>query len=68
MIAQWPNAPLWIYIASVAAGWVLSGDVARAVAAVGTVALVTWALLEVFRGVNPFRRALGAAVLVGVAL
>ena len=30
---------------------------------VGSVALVVWALDELLRGVNPFRRALGAVVL-----
>jgi hypothetical protein len=41
-----------------------------AVTAVGTVALVVWALDELVRGVNPFRRLLGAGVLVtqGVGL
>lgn len=60
VIAQWPNAPLWVWIlATVAhaltgAGWLTW---------VATAALVVWALLEVARGASPFRRVLGGIVL-----
>jgi len=37
-------------------------------AAVGTVSLVIWAADEIGRGVNPWRRALGASVLVGLLI
>jgi hypothetical protein len=57
-IWQWPNTPLWVYIAA---------TVLR-VAILATIALAVWAGLEVLRGVNPFRRSLGAVVLIGVIL
>ena len=54
MIAQWPNAPLWAYLGATLLRW-------RTVA---FVALVVWAVLEVWKGESPFRRVLGAVVLV----
>jgi hypothetical protein len=64
-IAQFPNPALWVAIvASVLAVVVaprgLPGDI---LSAVGGLALAFWAIDEVARGVNPFRRLLGAAVL-----
>ena len=65
-IAQWPNVSLSVFIiASVAAR--LShppGSAARLTRAIAVGALLIWGLDEVLRGVNPFRRGLGAAVLV----
>ena len=72
-IAQFPNVPLWIFIAGAAVRRFADthGDVDAALTVVTTAALVVWALLELFRGVNPFRRMLGGGVLmvtlVGVA-
>ena len=65
VIGQWPNLPLWTWLvatgvhAITGAGWL---------AWVATAALVVWAGLEVWKGASPFRRALGAAVLVVTAL
>jgi hypothetical protein len=63
-IAQWPNIPLWVFIVMAAvtrlshpSGW--AATLARTVA---VVALLVWAVDEVLRGVNPFRRALGLGV------
>lgn len=39
-----------------------------ALRAVGSLALVVWAVDEVARGVNPFRRMLGAGVLLSAAV
>ena len=60
-IAQFPNAPLWIYLATVVARWVLPAHgVALTVSRwIGLAALAWWALDEVVRGVNPWRRLLG---------
>ncbi len=60
-IAQFPNAPLWIYFATVAARLVLPATgTARTVSSwVGVGALTWWAVDEVIRGVNPWRRLLG---------
>ena len=64
-IAQSPNVSLAVFLvcALLLRLWDPSGD-ARTVLMVGrTAALLIWALDEVVRGVNPWRRALGVAVL-----
>jgi len=60
-IAQVPNPPLWIFLASLGAAWLLPApSAARSVAgATGTAALAWWSLDEVLRGVNHWRRVLG---------
>lgn len=65
-IGQWPNAPLLVFLGASALRWVLdpSGGFDTLLAVVATGALVIWALDELVRGVNPWRRILGAAVLV----
>lgn len=68
VVAQWPNAAAWIYVASLLARRVVPDGAVTAVVVVGTVALVVWAVDEVVRGVNPFRRLLGAGVLVAQAV
>ena len=42
------------------------GTAGTALTAIGTGALAIWAVDELARGVNPFRRILGAAFLVGI--
>lgn len=66
-VGQWPNAPLWIFLGVSAVRW--SAD-PRASIALGLrlaagLALAWWAADEVLRGVNPWRRFLGGAVLAG---
>ena len=63
-IAQAPNLVLWVVIAAGALLWVLpsSGNPSVALGIVFKGGLVVWAVDEVFRGVNPWRRCLGAAV------
>jgi hypothetical protein len=63
-IAQFPNLALWIYIATVATRWAISaGTTAHTVVDwVGVAALGWWAVDEVIRGVNPWRRLLGLVV------
>ncbi len=59
-LVQSPNPPL---IAALVAGGVarrLSGDGARAAAAVSEIALLAWAYQEITDGANWFRRLLGA--------
>ena len=65
-VAQFPNPPLLLAFA----GWVLAAltggtahDVGRVIFTVG---LAVWALEEAFRGVNWFRRLLGAGVLIWI--
>lgn len=61
VIAQFPNLPLWLFLASVVARTLIRNDTPTdsAIAWVGTGALAWWALDEVIRGVNPWRRMLG---------
>lgn len=64
-IGQMPNLPLWVFAAAKLAEWLLPEGRARSIAtAVALLALVFWAGDELLRGVNPWRRFLGAAVLV----
>ncbi|MDX7951904.1 hypothetical protein P7D22_12055 [Lichenihabitans sp. Uapishka_5] len=67
VMAQWPNLSLWIFITAsfvtMAIGTVTPVGLAARIAA--TVFLFIWAGDEVLRGVNPWRRGLGAAVLIG---
>ncbi|MEA2919251.1 MAG: hypothetical protein QOJ15_11332 [Bradyrhizobium sp.] len=64
-IAQAPNLVLWVVIAAGILLWVLpsSGNPPAALGIVFKGGLLIWAVDEVFRGVNPWRRCLGAAVL-----
>ena len=64
-VAQAPNLVLWVAIAAGALLWVFpsSGNQSLALEIVFKGSLVVWATDELFRGVNPWRRCLGAAVL-----
>lgn len=64
-IAQMPNLVLWVVIVAAALRWIWSspGNLDLALAFVVKGGLVVWALDEIFRGVNPWRRCLGAGVL-----
>ena len=70
VIGQWPNLPLWLFGLLQAIAWVAGEGVAVGRWAVlgSRIALAVWAADEVFRGVNPWRRCLGAAVLLGMAV
>lgn len=70
VIAQFPNAPLWVFLASAAARVILqpTGIAASALEIVGSVALFVWAVMEIVQGVNPARRLLGAVVLIAVTV
>ncbi len=60
-IAQFPNPPLWIFLAAVVIRWfVPRGGFHTALDVVALAALAWWAVDEVVRGVNPWRRLLGA--------
>lgn len=65
-VGQSPNPPLWVAFAALVVSWVSGGDgtvndIARAVL---YVALTVWAYEEAVRGVNGFRKGLGAVALV----
>lgn len=63
--AQFPNLPLGIFIAAWAAQRIFEpkGMVGDVLSATGHGALIWWSADELFRGVNPWRRTLGAAML-----
>lgn len=65
VVAQWPNAALWVWIAATGLTWSAHphGPVGTTLRVIGFIALVVWALDEIVRGVNPWRRSLGAGVL-----
>ena len=75
VIGQWPNAPLWLFAAASVAEWLLETVAPgmppwlfAGLRIVSLLALAVWAIDEIVRGVNPWRRFLGGAVLVGLAL
>jgi hypothetical protein len=67
-IAQAPNPPLWVFLAAaiVQAIFRPTDGVGTALTVVARGALAIWAIDEVARGVNPFRRILGGIVLAGI--
>jgi hypothetical protein len=64
-VAQWPNVALSVFIITVIGRQFdrTSGPFHDFLVVLGTAALVVWALDELIRGVNPFRRLLGLVVL-----
>lgn len=69
VVGQWPNLPLWLFGAASIASMMLAGSPAGFWADLASrVFLAWWAGDELLRGVNPWRRCLGAAVLVGLGI
>ena len=65
VIWQWPNVWLMAWMIALAVSWFLPpGKLTDSLGLISFVALVVWALLEIFKGVNYFRRSLGLAILV----
>ena len=65
-IAQFPNLPLWIFLASLVAGRLAAASsntgatkIADGADLVASGALAWWGVDEIVRGVNPWRRMLG---------
>lgn len=60
---QFPNVPLWIFLGTVVLGRFLPTETAArtAIGWIGLGALAWWAVDELLRGVNPWRRLLGLA-------
>jgi len=68
VIGQRPNPPLIAWFVASAAARTLPCETGRKGASVvATGSLVYWSLLELFDGVNLFRRTLGALTLLGMA-
>lgn len=67
VVAQMPNLPIIVWItASLLKLVFTTGEVNTGLDALAFGSLFTWAWLELFQGVNYFRRALGLGVLIGV--
>jgi hypothetical protein len=67
VIAQPPNLPLLVGLTATALKLIIkNGNIHTGIDAVAFGSLFTWAWLELFEGVNYFRRALGLVVLIGV--
>jgi hypothetical protein len=69
VIVQWPNAALVVWLAATMARRLLGLDGAwdEALQVVASLVLGWWALDEIGRGMNPWRRLPGAVVLGGLA-
>jgi hypothetical protein len=69
-VAQMPNAPLALFVALRIAQALVSphGTVHPVLRWLAVAALAWWGLDELLRGVNPFRRVLGAAALTSLIL
>ena len=69
-IAQVPNVPLLVFLVAAGVRWLVhpTGGVGTVVDVVASIALIAWAVDEIVRGVNPWRRILGGTVLLGVAV
>ena len=70
VIAQWPNLWLWIFAAASLFERITNAAGPTGILAhiVSTVFLLIWAGDELLRGVNPWRRFLGIAVLIGLTI
>ncbi|CAM3252037.1 MULTISPECIES: hypothetical protein [Methylobacterium] len=70
VIGQWPNTPLWLFGVMLSVAWIAGEDTAVGQWAdlASRIALAVWAGDELLRGVNPWRRCLGAAVVIGMAV
>ncbi len=67
VLAQMPNLPIIVWtVTSLLALIFTSGKINTVLEVLANGSLFTWAWLELFQGVNYFRRALGLAVLIGI--
>lgn len=68
-IGQWPNLPLWLFGGLSLGAWAAQGNqiLAEWLSLGADLALAWWALDELLRGVNPWRRFLGAGTLIALA-
>jgi len=67
-VGQSPNLPLWIAFAALLVSLLSGGTVNDAARAVLYMALTVWAYEELVRGVNGFRKGVGALALIVVAV
>ena len=67
-IVQFPNAPLIIAFVSGLVAHHSHGDLHAYAQAASYLSMAVWAYLELFEGVNTFRRLLGAAYTISTAI
>jgi hypothetical protein len=69
-IVQFPNLPLAIFLVATLVRLAVHphGGAGTALSVVGGLGLAWWSVDEIARGDSPFRRVLGAVVLVGLVL
>jgi hypothetical protein len=69
-IVQFPNLPLAIFLVATLVRLAVHphGGTGTALSVVGGLGLAWWSVDEIARGDSPFRRVLGAVILVGLAL
>ena len=69
VIAQFPNWPLWVWLgATLLESFKISFIPPFWISTIGFIAILYWAGLEVFQGVNNFRRCLGLLVAIIVLM
>ncbi len=67
VLAQMPNLPIIVWLtASLLKLVFTTGEINTGLDVLANGSLFTWAWLELFQGVNYFRRALGLVVLIGI--
>ena len=64
VVAQSPNAAIWVFVLATALRWSPYDRIDDELRWLGAGALTVWGLDELARGADPFRRLLGAGVLV----
>lgn len=64
VLFQPPNAPILAWLIAMLASHITAGTLELFCKLVAFGALFTWAWLELFNGVNYFRRCIGAAILI----
>jgi multisubunit Na+/H+ antiporter MnhE subunit len=70
-VAQWPNPAITVFVAAVVLLWggIVNDPQQRSLTSgIGIGALTVWALDELFRGVSPIRRMVGAAAIIGLCI
>ena len=64
VVWQNPNVFLWVwFVTAVISFFMQTNSLEKIIGGIGLVSIIIWALLELFRGVDYFRRTLGLCVL-----
>jgi hypothetical protein len=66
VITQFPNIPLAVWITATTLRLIAHGTLSAVLSVTAALALAVWGGAEITRGVNPWRRFLGATVFVGL--